>query len=446
MVLDALGEKLRGTLENIKKSLFVDEKVINTLVKDIQRALLQSDVNVSLVLKLTEDLKEQLRVSPPKGLTRNEYVVKAVYDSLVRFLGEGTAQIKVENKPTIIMLIGLFGSGKTTTAGKLAHYYQKRGYKVGLIGLDVHRPAAMEQLSQVGKRINAEVYINKNEKDVLKIWAQAKPLFEKHDIILVDTAGRDALSDDLISEIKGISAAINPNYRILVISADIGQAAQKQAQVFHKAVNLNGVIITKLDGTAKAGGALTACAATGSSVLFVGTGEGVDALEGFDSKRFIGKMLGMGDLEGLLEKANEIISEEDAQDLGKKFLSGDYNLLDLYEQMQVLQKMGPLSKVMEMIPGFSQVKLPKEALHVQQEKLKEWRIAMDSLTKAELEDPELLTNERVERISKGSGVSSNTVRDLIKQYRQSKKMVKMLKGSGGDMQKLMKKLPKGMFG
>lgn len=446
MVLESLGEKLRETLGTIAKSLFVDEKAINTLVKDVQRALLQSDVNVALVMKLSEELKTKLKTEQPKGLTKNEYVVKVVYDTLVQFLGEGTATIKVEKKPTCIMLIGLFGSGKTTTAGKLAHYYQKRGYKVGLVGLDVHRPAAMDQLSQLGNQINVDAFVMKQEKDALRIWKAFSPQAKTYDLIIVDTAGRDAISQDLIDEIKALTGSIEPDYRYLVISADIGQAAQRQAESFHDAVNINGVIVTKLDGTAKAGGALTACAATQAPITFIGVGEGVDALEVFDPKRFVGKMLGMGDLEGLLEKAKEAISEEDAQDLGKKFLSGEYNLIDLYEQMQVLQKMGPLSKVMEMVPGFSQVKLPKEALEVQQGKLKEWRIAMDSLTKAELEDPEQLTGERIERASKGSGISSSTIRDLIKQYRQSKKMVKMLKGSGGDMQKLMKKMPKGMFG
>ena len=446
MVMESLGEKIRETLGKIAKSLFVDDLAVNTLIKDVQRALLQADVNVGLVHKFSEELRDHLKTPAPRGLTRNEYVVKVVYDTLVKFLGEGTCTVNTQKKPTVVMLVGLFGSGKTTTAGKLAHYYQKRGCKVCLVGLDVHRPAAMEQLQQVGDRIGADTHIMKGEKDPNHIWEVFLPQAHKYDLVIVDTAGRDALSVELIREIEKLSTIIGPEYTFLVTAADIGQAALQQARAFHDAAAINGVIVTKLDGTAKAGGALTACVETKAPVIFIGVGEGVDALESFDPARFVGKLLGMGDLEGLLEKAREAVSEEDAEDLGKKFLSGDYNLIDLYEQMQVLQKMGPLSKVMEMIPGFSQVKLPKEALEVQQEKVQLWRIAMDSLTREELEDPEILSADRIERAARGSGIDAATIRDLLKQYRQSKKMVKMLKGSGGDISKLMKKLPKGVMG
>jgi signal recognition particle subunit SRP54 len=263
--------------------------------------------------------------------------------------------------------------------------------------------------------------------------------FKKYDLLLFDTAGRDALNDELIQELKLVNKLIQPQEVLLVMAADVGQAAEKQAQTFHDTCGVTGVIITKLDGTAKGGGALSACAITGAKVRFIGIGEKVDDFEEFDPKRFVGKLLGMGDLETLLEKAKEAMSEEDAQDLSKKLLKGDFTLIDLYTQMEAMNKMGPLNKIMEMIPGFGQIKMPKEALQVQQEKLKKWNFIMSSMTKKELEEPEEITGKQVERIAKGSGTSVTEVRDLLKQYKQSKKMIKAMKG-GKNMEKMMKRM------
>ncbi|MEI6614837.1 MAG: thiamine pyrophosphate-dependent enzyme [Chrysiogenales bacterium] len=285
----------------------------------------------------------------------------------------------------------------------------------------------------------APYFIDLKEKNPSKIWNSNKEKFKEYDLLIVDTAGRDALSDDLILEINTIYRRIKPNENLLVISADIGQAAEKQAKTFHDACAITGVIVTKLEGTAKGGGALTASAATGSHIKFIGVGEKADDLEQFNPKGFVGRLLGMGDLEALLEKAKDAISEEDAEDLGKKFLKGDFNLIDLYEQMEAVGKMGPLSKIVEMIPGFSQIKLPKEALQVQEGKLKTWRYMMNSMSREELEDPEIIDMSRIDRIAKGSGMTPKDVRELIKQYKQSKKMVKLMKGGDRGMQRLMKK-------
>jgi signal recognition particle subunit SRP54 len=306
----------------------------------------------------------------------------------------------------------------------------------------------MDQIEQIAKQVNVPAYINKVEKDPIKIWNQYKDEFKKYDILIVDTAGRDALSKDLIKEIETVNKEINPNENLLVISADIGQAAQKQAQQFHDSCHITGVVATKMDGTAKAGGALSACAVTKAPIKFIGVGEKVDDLEIFNPPGFVGRLLGMGDLEALLEKAKEAITEEQAEDLGKKLLKGEFTLIDLYEQMEAMSKMGPLSKVVEMIPGFGQLKMPKDMLRVQEGKLKKWKIVMSSMTKEELEDPDkVIDANRIERIAKGSGQTTGTVRELIKQYRQSKKMMKMMKGSG-DMNKMMKKMqgkmPKGL--
>lgn len=440
MVLDKLGDSLKNTLQKIAKSLFVDEKLINELVKDIQRALLQSDVNVKLVFDLTEKIKKRaLEEEAPKGLTKKEQLINIVYGELVNFLGREQHKIEVRQKPFKMMLVGLFGSGKTTTAGKLAKFYSKRGFSVALVGLDIHRPAAMDQIEQVARNANVKVFLDKKTKDPIAIWKSHEHEYKDFDVIIIDTAGRDALSKELVTEIEDVNKMISPDENLLVISADIGQAAQKQAEQFHKSCGISGIIVSKMDGTAKGGGALTACSVSGAPIKFIGVGEKVDDLEQFNPEGFVGRLLGMGDLEALLEKAKDAINIEEAEDLGKRFLKGEFNLIDLYEQMEAMSKMGPLSSIVEMIPGFSQLKLPKEMLQVQEGKLKGWRIAMNSFTKKELEDPEILDTSRIERISKGSGIPANEIRELIKQYRQSKKVVKMFKGSKGDMNKFMKK-------
>ncbi|MBI2656898.1 signal recognition particle protein [Candidatus Woesearchaeota archaeon] len=440
MVLEKLSDSLKNTLQKIAKSLFVDENLINELIKDIQRALLQADVNVKLVFDLTEKIKKRaLEEEAPRGLTKKEQLINIVYEELVNFLGREQHKIEVKQKPFKIMLVGLFGSGKTTTAGKLAKFYTKRGFKVALVGLDIHRPAAMEQIEQVAKHANVKVFSDKKIKDPLEIWKNSRDECKNFDVLIIDTAGRDALSHDLIIEIEEVNKEIKPNENLLVISADIGQAAQKQAEQFHKSCGITGIVVSKMDGTARGGGALTACAVSGAPIKFIGLGEKIDDLEQFNPEGFVSRMLGMGDLEALLEKAKEVIKVEDAEDLGKRFLKGEFNLIDLYEQMEAMSKMGPLSQIVEMIPGFSQLKLPKEMLQVQEGKLKKWKIAMSSFTKEELEDPEIVDSSRTERISRGSGIPTSEIRDLIKQYKQSKKMVKMFKGSKGDISKLMKK-------
>ncbi|MDP7323718.1 MAG: signal recognition particle receptor subunit alpha [Candidatus Woesearchaeota archaeon] len=440
MVMEKLGESLKGTLQKIAKSIFVDDKLINELVKDIQRALLQADVNVKLVLELTKNIKERVtKEDAPKGLDKKEHLINIVYEELTSFFGGKKAEIKIEKKkPFKIIMVGLFGQGKTTTSGKLAGYYAKRGFKVALVGLDTYRPAAMDQIEQVGKQVNVPTYVNKKEKNAVEVYKEFEKEFSKYDILLIDTAGRDALSDDLIKEIEDITNYTKPDEKLLVISADVGQAAQAQAEQFHKSCKITGVITTRMDGTAKAGGALTACAVTGAPIKFIGVGEKLSDLEPFNPQGFIGRLLGMGDLEALLDKAKDAITQEDAEDLGKKLLKGEFNLIDLYEQMQAMKKMGPLSKVVEMIPGMGQMKMPKEMLDNQDVKLDNWRYLMNSMTKEELEDPELITADRMERIAKGSGRSLSDIREMVKQFRQSKKMLKMVKGQ--DPEKLMKKL------
>ena len=438
-MLEKLSESLKGTLSKITQSMFVDKRLIEDLVRDIQRSLLAADVNVKLVFDLTEKIKEKALAEKTPS---KEQIIKIVYEELINILGEEQSTIKIEKKtPFKVMLVGLYGSGKTTTIAKLVHYYKKRNYKIATLGLDVYRPAAREQLKQLSDQLNVPCFISE-EKDPVKIYEKFEKEFKNYDLLFIDTAGRDSLSEDLISEIKSLNEKIKPDENLLIISADIGQTAQQQAESFHKSCNITGVIVTKMDGTAKAGGALTAAASTGAKIKFLAVGEKPDALESYIPERFVSRLLGMGDLETLLEKAQESISEEDAKDLGKKFLKGDFNLIDLYEQMEAMNKMGSISKLVEMVPGFSQLKLPKETLDVQEDKLKRWRFALDSMTKKELEDPETIERERIDRIAKGSGIPASEVKELLKQYRQSKKLMKMMGGKSPE--KLMSKM-KGKF-
>jgi signal recognition particle subunit SRP54 len=369
-------------------------------------------------------------------------LIKIVYEELVKFLGEEKSDIQVsKKKPFKVMMVGLFGSGKTTTIGKLTKYYSKRGYKVAALGLDIHRPAAMEQLEQIAKGANIHSFIDRKEKDPIKIYKKFESELNKFDIVIIDTAGRDALSKDLIEEIETLNRMIKPDENLLIISADIGQAAQKQAEQFHESCHITGVIVTKMDGTAKAGGALSACAITKAPINFIGVGEKIDDLEEFNPKGFVSRLLGMGDLEALLEKAKDAMTEEQAQDLSKKMLKGDYNFIDLYEQMQAMKKMGPLSKVVDLIPGMGNLNIPKDMLQVQDEKLGKWKHIFNSCTKEELENPDVITRSRIDRIAKGAGVSASDVRELLKMYKQSKKLMKMMSGKGApkDIGKLMKK-------
>ncbi|PIN73186.1 signal recognition particle protein [Candidatus Woesearchaeota archaeon CG10_big_fil_rev_8_21_14_0_10_45_16] len=439
MVLEKLGDSLKSTLKKITNAVFVDEKLINELVKDIQRALLQSDTNVKLVFDLSKNIKERAKEQTPAGITKREQLINIVYEELTNFLGKEAREIKIEKKPTKIMLVGLFGSGKTTTAGKLAKYYKKRGMKVAVIQTDTWRPAAYHQLKQLAEQVGVDFFGSEKEKDPVKIYRQAEDKLTNYDLVIVDTAGRDALSDDLIKELNDISVLVDADERLLVISADIGQAAERQAQAFHDTCNVTGVIVTKLEGTAKGGGALSACAVTKAAITFIGVGEKIDDLEQFFPKRFVGRLLGMGDLESLLEKAKEVMTEESAKDMQEKFLKGDFSLLDLYDQMAAMKKMGSFGKIMEMIPGMGQLKMPKDMLKTQEGKLEKWRYMMNSMTKRELEDPDVFNAERIDRVAAGSGVEINEVRELLKQYRQSKKMMKMFKGEQ-DMNKLMKKM------
>lgn len=434
----ALGETLRNALESLRKATVLDKDAIKEAVKEIQRALIASDVEVSLVLELSKKIEDLSFREPPKGLTRREHIIKSTYDSLTELLG---GKRKSPENPKKILLVGLFGSGKTTSTAKLAKYYMKRGKKVGVIAGDTFRPAAFEQLQQLSEKTAIPFYGDKKEKDAAKVVATGLKQFKDYDLVIADSAGRDALDKDLVLEIKRIHAALKPDETWLVLSADIGQIAKKQAKAFHEAVGVNGVMITKIDGSAKGGGALAACKETNSSVYFIGTGEKIDDIEEFNAQRYLGRIMGYGDLEALLEKAREISEEEVLSP--EDIFEGNFNLRIFYQQLKAARKIGPLSKIAEMV-GLK-MQIPQEQLDIGEEKLEGFKFMMDSMTAEELEDPELLSSARIGRVAKGSGKTDAEVRELIKQYKQMKNMFKKFKKMA-DPKKLEKMQKTGDFG
>ncbi|MCD6434238.1 MAG: signal recognition particle protein [Candidatus Diapherotrites archaeon] len=431
-----LGEKLRNAFELLRGARLLDEETIKKAIKEIQRALIASDVEVKLVLELTKKIEKEAKKKPPKGIDRREYIIKLVYDELVKILGGETKPVE---KPKRILLVGLFGSGKTTTAAKLGKWYSKRGLKVALIAADTFRPAAFEQLKQLAEKAKLGFFGIKGEKNAAKVVEKALKELNNYDLLIVDSAGRNALNKEMIEEIKGIERKLKPDNIWLVISADIGQVARKQAKAFKEAVNINGVIITKMDGSAKGGGALAACHETNAKVYFIGVGEKLDDLQLFDANRFLSRIMGYGDLQALLEKIEEI--KEEIEIRPEELLKQDFNLEVFYKQLVATRKMGPFSKVAEMLGLKAQ--LPKEYLELTEEKLNNFKVIMDSMTKQEKRNPEIINFQRIQRIAKGSGKTQREVRELLRQYKLMKRMLKKMKKFKDE--KFLKKLEKGGF-
>ena len=440
MVLDALGDALRNTLRKIAGASHISPELIKELVKDIQRALIQSDVNVRLALELSKIIESRaLEEKAPAGMTGREHVVRIVHQELVKAIGESRS---LKLGPQKIMLVGLYGQGKTTTTGKLGKHFKKKGLNLGLIAADVHRPAAFDQLSQIGEQVQVPVFGSSDNKDAGKVVKEGLEELKELDVVIVDTAGRHALDEELISEMKSISKIVKPDEILLVMDATVGQQAGPQAQAFHDAVGVSGVILTKLDGSAKGGGALSAVAVTKAPIVFVGTGESLDSLETLDPDRFISRLLGMGDLQTLLERAEEVLDAESAEDTARKMLSGKFTLIDMREQMEALTKMGPLSKVMEMVPGMSGM-MKKGQMDETQDRLEKFKVLMSSMTKEELENPKIIKRSRINRIAKGSGSDPQEIRELLKHYNQSRKMMSNLGGNRRMQQRMMKQFGKG---
>jgi len=441
MVLDDLGDSLKGTLKKIANAVHIDSKLVKEVVRDIQRALLQADINVKLVLELSKKIeKRALEEKPPAGMSNREHVIRIVYEELVEILGDSR---ELAIKKQVIMMVGLYGQGKTTTCGKLAKYFKKKGLRPALIAGDVHRPAAYEQLKQISEQVKVPFYGDKSEKDAIKVVNQGIKNFKKtSDVIIVDTSGRHKLEDDLIDEMKDIFKATKPDEKLLVIDAATGQQAGPQAKAFNDAVDITGIVLTKLDGTAKGGGALSAAAEVGAPIVFIGTGEHSSDFEKFEPTGFISRLLGMGDIKSLLEKAEESLKGKDAEKTARRIMSGKFTLHDMYDQMDMLSGMGSLKKVAEMLPGGfpGKGKIKNEDMDDTEGKLKKFRIIMDSMTEEEMSNPTIIRASRIKRIARGAGVENKNVKELLKYYNMTKKMMKGFSGNRKMRKNLMKQL------
>ena len=439
MVLDKLGDSLRGTVKKIANAVYVDKKLIKEVVRDIQRALLQADVNVKMVLKLSKDIENRaLSEKPPTGMSNREHVIRIVYEELVKLLGESR---ELPVKKQVIMMVGLYGQGKTTTCGKLAYYFKQKGLKPALIAGDVHRPAAYEQLKQIAEKVKVPCYGDPDEKNAVKVVKEGlAKLKTRNDVIIVDTSGRHKLEDDLIQEMKNIFKTTKPDEKLLVMDATIGQQAGPQAKAFNDAVNITGIVLTKLDGTAKGGGALSASAEVKAPIVFIGTGEHPGDFEKFEPKGFISRLLGMGDLKALLEKAEHSLKGKDAEETARRMLSGKFTLHDMYDQMDMMSSMGSLSKILDLLPGGLAVKTNKMDMAKTEEQLKMFKVIMNSMTDEEMNNPEIIRSSRINRIARGAGVENKNVKELLKYYRMMKKMMKGFSGNRKMRKNLMKKL------
>lgn len=425
--LEKLGKSLTQAISRILRAPVIDEATVKELVRDVQRALIQADVNVQLVLGLSKVIQERaLSEKLPRGISRREHVIKVVYEELTKFLGEAPKTRLSTVRPGVIMLVGIQGSGKTTSAVKLARFYRRRGLKTALVCADTFRLGAFAQLRQLAEQVSIPIYGDTQEKDSVKVALQGVEEFRREgfEVIVLDTAGRHKDEARLIDEMQVIARTVAPDEIVLVIDGTIGQQAASQAQAFHEATEIGSIVITKLDGSARGGGALSAVAATGAPIKFIGTGESVEDLEVFVPSRFVGRLLGMGDLEGLVRKVRE--AEVEVPDKkAREILRGKFTLEDMYHQMEAMKNIGPMRHILKMIPGAS-YKLPDEAIDMAEDKLRRWGFILQSMTREEKENPRILNSSRIRRVARGSGSKESEVKELVSQYNKMRRLMKSL--------------------
>jgi signal recognition particle subunit SRP54 len=409
-------------------------------------ALLEADVHYKVAKDFVAGIAARaLGQEVMQSLTPGQQVIKIVNDALTDLMGGQAVPLKLTGRPPVpLMLVGLQGSGKTTTAAKLATFFQRKGLRTAVICADTFRAGAFDQLKALCERQGIFFYGEKGNPDAAAVARNGLETAKKYDVRIVDTAGRHALESDLIQEMKDIHAVTQADHKLLVMDAAIGQQASEQAKAFNEAVQITGVIITKLDGTAKGGGALSAVAETKTSVAFIGVGETPADLERFEADRFISRLLGMGDIKTLIERAQEVQSDEEVD--VESLMRGKFTLKDMYKQMEAMNKLGPLKQIMQMLPmGGMGVELSDKDYQTTKDRLDKYRVIMDSMTEAELDDPKIITASRIKRISRGSGSSPEMVRELLKSHQAMQKAIKGMRGGMGkmNMKRLMKRFGPG---
>ena len=441
-MLDNLKSSLRAAIKKIVNSSGIDEELIKELSKDIQRSLLQSDVNVKMVFEITKNIENRsLNESPPPGLSRKDHIVKILYDELAKLLGNETEFHFQSGKVNKVLMLGIQGSGKTTVTSKLAKFLTKQGYRVAVIGADTFRPGALTQLKTMCEKSDVEVYGENGNENPSEIVKNGLKHFQKTnlDIILIDTAGRHKQEKDLLDEMKQINKTADPDLALLVIDGTIGQQCFVQAEAFHKTVPVGGIIITKLDSSAKGGGALAASAATGAQVMYIGTGERIDDLEVFSPTRFVGRLLGMGDIQAVLDLAKRLENEADDVRM-KRISSGKMNMEDFYYQLEEVTKVGSFQGLLDTMPGLSGM-VKEDQVEKMEERVDKWRYIIQSMNEGEKKDPDLLNASRIKRIARGSGWPEHEVKELVKNYKNSKNIMKASKGR--QMQGFLRKMGMG---
>ncbi len=423
MVLENLGRQLDKAIRRIRRLPIVDKDAINALIQDLQRSLLSADVKVELVFQMTENIKKEATNTKLQKAKRKDFIIKLVHDELISLLGGKPAPIRIKpGKKNVILLVGIQGSGKTTTIGKLAKYYKSKGYKVAALTTDTWRPGAYEQLVQLTEQIGVKCYGNPNEKNAIKIAVQEtkKAINDGNDLIIADTAGRHKEEKELMKEMAIIEQKLKPNEVCLVIDGTLGQQAFAQAQAFSNTTSLGSIIVTKLDGTAKGGGALSACAATNAGIRFIGVGEKIDDLEEFEPSKFVGTLLGVPDIESLVQKVEEAEIGPDEETI-KRMMHGRFTLEDLYLQLSQIKKVGKFQQILSMMGGGN---IPDALKDDAERNLERWRVVLDSMTHEEKMEPKIIKKTRKRRIAIGSGSDYSVINKMLDQYNQMKKFMK----------------------
>ena len=434
-MFESLSEKLEKVFKKIKGRGILNEKDVDEALREVRMALLEADVNFKVVKDFVAAVRVRaVGVDVLESLTPGQQVVKIVYDELVKMMGETVTRIPlVPNRPTVIMMVGLQGSGKTTTTGKLGRMFKKSGRKPLMVAADTQRPAAIEQLAVLGRQLNIEVVATNPGDDPVDVCAQGLDRAQRgaYGVVIMDTAGRLHIDDTLMEQLISIKHAVKPDEILFVADAMTGQDAVKVAQVFDEKLGITGVILTKMDGDARGGAALSIRAVTGKPIKFVGMGEKLDALDPFYPDRVASRILGMGDVLSLIEKAEQSLSIEDAKDLEAKVRQGEFSLEDFREQLLQIKKLGPLEQVLGMIPGLG--KLKGAISQVDDREVDRIVAIINSMTMRERANANLLNGSRRKRIARGSGTGVPEVNRLLKQFAETRKMMKRLSAPGGKL-------------